>query len=279
MSEALDPLAKTALWTASSRAREQARPDRLFLDPLATILAGQEGPLIMRRFEEEVQHSVEDPAMAVRTRFFDQKILEIALDQRIRQFVLVGAGMDTRAFRLDWAPGMVIFEIDRPALLEVKRQRLITAGAQPRCEWRNCGADLLQEWIPSLLRVGFHPECPTIWLAEGLLYFFTPDQRDALLSDIASLSVPGSWFLADYVSQKSLESDAMAKWLQEMAKSGHAWQSGCDEPEALLADYGWTTQVTEYGSPEADYGRWRHAVIEPGVPGTRGRYMIVSYSP
>jgi methyltransferase (TIGR00027 family) len=92
----LDPLAQTALWTASMRAREQAREDRLFEDPLAQLLATERGPQIMRTFEGEVQQGVEDPALAVRTRFLDEAI-DCAVAAGVRQFVFVAAGMDARA--------------------------------------------------------------------------------------------------------------------------------------------------------------------------------------
>jgi len=91
----LDPLARTALWTASMRAREHAREDRLFEEPLARLLATEQGPQIMRGFEGEVQQGVEDPALAVRTRFFDEAVRR-AVGAGVRQFVLVAAGMDTR---------------------------------------------------------------------------------------------------------------------------------------------------------------------------------------
>lgn len=72
MEQDLDPLARTALWTASMRAREHERDDRLFDEPLAALLATDAGPRIMRGAEGEVQKGVEDPALAVRTRFFEE---------------------------------------------------------------------------------------------------------------------------------------------------------------------------------------------------------------
>ena len=70
----MDPLAKTALWTASMRAREHERADRLFDEPLAALLATEDGEKIMNSFEGVVQRGVEDPALAVRTRFLDERM-------------------------------------------------------------------------------------------------------------------------------------------------------------------------------------------------------------
>src|SRR5262249_21127542 len=110
MRESLDPLARTALWTASMRAREHARADRLFEEPLAALMAGHDGPQIMRGFEGQVQRGVEDPALAVRTRFLDDRMLQAAELDGVRQFVLVAAGMDTRAFRMAWPAETVFYE-------------------------------------------------------------------------------------------------------------------------------------------------------------------------
>src|SRR5438270_4247551 len=133
MRESLDPLARTALWTASMRAREHSRADRLFEEPLAGLLAGCEGPQIMRGFEGQVQRGVEDPALAVRTRFLDDRMQRAAKEDGVRQFVLVAAGMDTRAFRLDWPEGTLFYELDRPALLDLKKSLLDGAKAAPSC--------------------------------------------------------------------------------------------------------------------------------------------------
>ena len=256
------------------RAREQTRADRLFEEPLAALLAGPEGPQIMRGFEGQVQRGVEDPALAVRTRFLDDRMCRAAQVDGVQQFVLVAAGMDTRAFRMAWPAGTAFYELDRPGLLELKQSILAGAGAVSSCARRVVGVDLTRDWMSPLLANGFRADEPTVWLVEGLLYFFTAQQRDILLSEITDLSAAGSVLLADYVSQTSLDSAGMRAWLVKMADSGHAWQSGCDDPEGLLGCLGWSARVTEYGAPEADFGRWDAAVVEPGVPGTRGRYLV-----
>ena len=152
----LDPLARTALWTASMRAREHARDDRLFEEPLAQLLATERGPRIMRGFEGEVQQGVEDPALAVRTRFFDDEISRAA-DRGVRQFVFVAAGMDTRAYRLAWPAATVVFELDRPALLDLKHALVHGSGAEAGCDLRPIGVDLLEDWTTPLLDTGFSP--------------------------------------------------------------------------------------------------------------------------
>ncbi|MEH1128367.1 SAM-dependent methyltransferase [Micromonospora sp. CPCC 206061] len=271
----LDPLARTALWTASMRAREHARDDRLFEEPLAELLATEQGPQIMRGFEGEVQQGVQDPALAVRTRFFDEAIGRAAASG-VRQFVFVAAGMDTRAYRLVWPAATVVFELDRPALLDLKRALVDGSGAEPGCDLRPIGVDLLEDWTTPLLDAGFSPVQPALWLVEGLLYFLSAHERDQLLKAITSMSASGSRLLADYVTQTSLDSPRMEAWRTKMAASGHPWKSGCDDSESLFAGMGWRAAVTAYGSPAANFGRWAAAIIAPGVMATRGRYLIAA---
>ncbi|MGW5236074.1 SAM-dependent methyltransferase [Streptomyces nodosus] len=269
----LDPLAKTALWTASMRAREHRRVDRLFSDPLAETFAGDEGPRIMSQFEEHVQPGVEDPALAVRTRFLDDQLLRLDADG-VRQFVFVAVGMDSRAFRLEWSPDVLIYELDRPALLSLKEDLLRDIHPPATAARVPLGVDLLADWAGPLRTTGFDPGLTTCWLVEGLLYFLEPHERDVLLRRITDLSAPGSSLLADYVGQTVLDSPGMAAWRARMAEQGHPWKSGSDRPEEIFAPLGWRIKVSAYGDPDADYGRWPEVTVAPGLSGTRGRYLV-----
>ena len=159
----MDPLAKTALWTASMRAREHERADRLFDEPLAALLATEDGEKIMNSFEGVVQRGVEDPALAVRTRFLDERISDAATKLDVRQFVFVAAGMDTRGYRLEWPDGSVLFELDRGELLDMKDELLEGAQAKPACVVYRLGVDLLGDWLGPLIRAGFRPAERTLW--------------------------------------------------------------------------------------------------------------------
>lgn len=94
-------LANTAKWAVAQRAQESDCADRLFCDPLARAMAGPEG-MQMLRLSEQANPQRENTAayLAVRTRFFDDMIVN-ATNMDVRQIVIVAAGMDTRAFRLN----------------------------------------------------------------------------------------------------------------------------------------------------------------------------------
>ena len=86
----------TAHWIAAARARESERADRLFDDPHAAVLAGRRGRAAL--VASEGATGGENEFLPIRTRFFDD-VLRTAVD-RLEQVVLLGAGLDTRAFRL-----------------------------------------------------------------------------------------------------------------------------------------------------------------------------------
>jgi hypothetical protein len=131
----MHPVAMTARGAAAQRARESERPDRLICDPWARALAGEEGFAMLELFERRHPRIWDDAAqacVAIHTRFFDEIARRIS-GEGVRQVVLVGAGMDTRAFRLVWPVGTSLYELDRSELLDLKEEVLRRAGAQAGC--------------------------------------------------------------------------------------------------------------------------------------------------
>src|SRR5438132_13080729 len=150
----MDSAIETARWTAAVRARENRRPDRIFEDPWAEVLAGD-------------AIADESPNAVIRTRFFDEFLARATAGQGIRQIVLVASGMDARAYRRLWPDGTCVYELDRPELLELKDRLLREAGARPTCARQSVGVDLTERWTAALEEAGFDSSTPSAWLAEG----------------------------------------------------------------------------------------------------------------
>lgn len=129
--------------------------------------------------------------MAMRTRFFDDYLTRAA-GSGIRQVVILAAGLDSRAYRLPWPAGTVVYEVDQPAVIEFKASALADLGAAPIAQLRTVGIDLREDWPAALCAAGFDPSAPTAWLAEGLLIYLPPDAQDRLLTTITDLSAGGS---------------------------------------------------------------------------------------
>jgi len=105
---------RTALLMAALRVRERARPDRLFDDRLAEAFVSAANGTGDTAPSALLPDGAAD-FLAIRTRFFDDEA-QAACAAGIRQLVLLGAGLDSRAFRLDWPPGVRLFEVDLPGL-------------------------------------------------------------------------------------------------------------------------------------------------------------------
>lgn len=190
----------TALFVAASRALEAKKPDALAVDPFAEvfcraaggpwadIVAGTvpEHPLCTPEFGD---HFVS--FQGARTSYFDS-YFEAAAAAGIRQIVLLAAGLDSRAYRLDWQSGTTVFELDQPQVLEFKREVLTEYGAAPRAERREIAVDLRDDWVSALRDNGFDADEPSAWIAEGLLIYLPATAQEQLFTGIDSLAASGS---------------------------------------------------------------------------------------
>ncbi|WP_328315765.1 class I SAM-dependent methyltransferase [Streptomyces sp. NBC_00388] len=190
----------TALLVAAARAIETHRPDSLARDVYAEhfVLAAPAcagWPVRM----EQVADGDENPLwgrfaryFGLRTRVLDDFLLQSVLTGGARQVVLLGAGLDTRAFRLDWPPGCVIFEIDRDGVLAFKRDVLDEQAATPNAARVPVPVDLRADWVGALADAGFDTGAPSVWLAEGLLFYLPPAAETYLIDAVDRLTTGGS---------------------------------------------------------------------------------------
>jgi methyltransferase (TIGR00027 family) len=266
----LDALAMTAWWTAAARARESQRSDRLFDDPWAVILVGEEGVDAFDRAITDHGKGTGD-LHAVTTRFFDDFLLRVAATYGIQQVVLVASGFDTRAFRLWWPPQTRLFELEQPQVIAYKESKFSLIGATAACLRRAIGVNLNEPWTDSLRRAGFDPHQRSVWLLEGFLYFLAEPAVRHLLEAITGLAAPGSWLGLDVVNGDMLTAASTRYWIESMAAHGTPWLFTSDEPEALLAKSGWAATVVQPGEQGADFGRCPYPLTArstPGVPRT-----------
>jgi methyltransferase (TIGR00027 family) len=254
----------TAHWIAAARARESARPDRLFDDPLAGALAGDRGRQMLERSE---RGTGENAFLAVRTRYFDD-LLTAWVGAGGRQVVLLGAGLDTRAFRLPLPGDTHVLELDHPELLAEKDEVLAGLGATARCRRSVVAADFTRPWIAALRTAGFDPTARTLWLTEGLLYHLTTPDVDDLLRTTAALSPSGSTVAAD------LSGTGLRELPDVRAAHDQRPQPFChDDPEELFAAAGWSAvDAVPVGSERASFGRLSGRT--PGGDPTMRSYLV-----
>jgi methyltransferase (TIGR00027 family) len=271
----MDPVALTSRWMAAARARESERPDSLFNDPLAAALSGPEGFAWLDRMEPAARLGGPGLYAVVRTRFFDDFLLHASQSTGARQLVILAAGMDARAFRMEWLPGTRLYELDRPEVLATKNAIIARAGARPTCEWRAIEADLERpSWSAALLDAGYEAREPSVWLAEGLFFYLTEATVHALLGGASALAPPLSQLGADLVNRDLLASPVMWPLLGTLSRRGAPGRFGTNDPEALFAEHGWKAQVTQPGESEANYGRWPYPVTPRQMPGVPRLFLV-----
>jgi methyltransferase (TIGR00027 family) len=268
----------TSRWAAAQRARESQLPDGLFKDDLASVLAGPEGTLALEAWEKANPRRYEEGAnfVAIRVKFFDD-LAQRLIAKGVRQVVIPAAGMDARAFRLDWPANTTVYEIDHPELLEIKEQILKRENVVPKCRRIPVGADLRNDWEKLLMGFGFHDEDPSVWLVEGLLYYFAEETAHRFLGQVSRLASKGSGFGADLVSASTLTSPGMQASLKEMEKNGIGWKFGSDNPEVLLGQYGWSTKALQLGEEGANFGRWTAKVFPLTLEDAPRTFLVDAY--
>ena len=250
-----EALAATGRLTAAGRAVESRRADRLFEDPLAEALAGEEGFRLMDHWRLPGMPE-ENPTIAPRTRFWDDLVIDSIADG-LGQVVLIAAGMDSRAFRLPLPAEVTVFELDLPELLERKRAILMEQHAEPRCHRVVVPADLAEkDWPRALTAAGFDTARPAVFIVEGFSWYLTEKENACLLDHLAGLAAPGSRLGIDVVSSDFLENPAVAPFFEFAAAHGIRWQFGTNDPARFLAAHGWRADVSDFDAVARRFGRW-----------------------
>lgn len=260
----------TATMVAAQRALASTGPDKLIDDPWAAPLVRAVGIDFFTRMVDGDIPVVEggefDPirmghGMGVRTRFFDEHFLSATRDG-VRQAVILASGLDSRAYRLDWPAGTVVYEVDLPEVIDFKTATLRDLGAQPTAERRTVAIDLRDDWPSALRAAGFDPQAPTVWSAEGLLIYLQPDAQDTLFDTLTSLSAPGSRVACEFIGDTSVfSSSAWREHREKMAALGADVEVGDlvyhgerNHIVEYLTAAGWSVSGRGVGDLYADYG-------------------------
>ncbi len=203
----------TATMVAAQRALSSEA--KLIDDPYAAPLVRAVGiDVYVRLVNGEIEASGNtefDPrrmaqGMACRTRFYDQFFLD-ATRSGIGQVVILASGLDSRAYRLPWPAGTVVYEVDMPEVIEFKTLTLGDLGAKPTAQRCTVAIDLRDDWASALRAAGFDPQAPSAWSAEGLVVYLPDDAQDALFDNVTSLSAPGSRLAFEFVPDTAVFAD------------------------------------------------------------------------
>jgi len=229
----------TALWVAVYRAMESERPDALFRDPYARELAGERGEAIVRAMPRG--RAMAWP-MIVRTAVMDEIVLRL-VGQGVRTVINLAAGLDTRAYRLALPPSLHWVDVDLPAMIDYREERLASASAV--CRHEHVAADLSDERArASVLARAAAGGTPAMVITEGLLVYLAPAQVGAMASQIHEVPAV-RWWLTDLASPRLLRM-LRRTWRPRLAAANAPMQFAPAEGSAFFEPFGW--REVEYRS-------------------------------
>jgi methyltransferase (TIGR00027 family) len=180
----------TARWVAYLRALESERSDALFRDPLARRLAGERG----RQITKSLPSSPLLWSLAIRTRVFDDWILDTIARERVTTVVNLASGFDARPYRLALPARLRWVEVDLPAIVAEKQAQLANECAA--CTVERIAVDLADRGARQVLftHLGGHSE-PSLVVTEGLLIYLDEASVASFADDLRDSFVRGIWLL------------------------------------------------------------------------------------
>lgn len=243
---------RTAEYMALFRAVETAKPAavRLFDDPYAdALLTGRLKALagfarlpVVGRLATwflDLGWPRTRSSAVVRTRLIDDLLRE-AMRGGARQALLLGAGFDSRPYRLVELGGVPVFEVDHPSTQKAKRHRLEARLGRLPGSVRFVPVDFEKDDLEAALRqAGFDARTATVAIWEGVVSYLTAPAVDQNFRMLARMLAPGSLLIFTYVHQGALDGSVVfreaRRWKSSVRSSGEPFIFGFDP--AALADY------------------------------------------
>ena|SRR5882672_2170675 len=194
----VETIADTAYWVAFQRAIESERPDALFHDSYARLLAGECG----ERFAASGYSQLATSVVAQRTAVFDEFVLRLVNHNEIDLVLNLAAGLDTRPYRLPLPSSLKWIEVDLADTLAYKQ--LLLKDERPVCQLESIGLDLSNASLRSELFARLnHDAQKALVLSEGLLVYL-PEKEVALLASDLHGQARFEYWLMDLMSPTSL---------------------------------------------------------------------------
>jgi methyltransferase (TIGR00027 family) len=229
----------TALTAAAARAAHLIVDDepRIFTDPLAGRLLGDQAEELIGYHTRHGTHPVLSGArvqVACRSRYAEEALAR-AVAAGVAQYVILGAGLDSFAYRDGLAGRVRVLEVDHPASQEVKRAALAAAGIPVPGNVTFVAADLAADSLGRCLAgAGFDPSAPAVFGWLGVTMYLAADAITETMTAIAGLA-PGSELIADYMLPPDARDEAGALFgrlvAQASAEWGEPWRSCFTPPE------------------------------------------------
>ncbi|WP_084259589.1 class I SAM-dependent methyltransferase [Microtetraspora malaysiensis] len=222
---------QTAIMAAAARAAHLVvdREPFIFHDTVAAALLGEHAEQIIgfhRAYGDHLVLSGVRAQVTARSHYTERRLAELARDG-LEQYVVLGAGLDTFAYRADPAGRVAVFEVDHPATQQWKRELLAAAGIPLPEALTFAPADLETGDLGSdLAAAGFDPSRPSLvsWL--GVSMYLTPEAIAATLAAVGGFA-PGTELVMEYALPPALRDERSAAFaefaLPAAAERGEPW--------------------------------------------------------
>jgi methyltransferase (TIGR00027 family) len=240
----IEDVADTAFWIAHHRALESARPDALFRDPLAARLAGERG----RRISDTMRTSgIVAWTVTLRTVIIDDLIRE-SLAAGVETVLNLGAGLDTRPYRLTLPTSLRWIEADYPRLIEYKESLLGGEKAHPRLERVKIDLTRRAERRAFLEEIN-RGSTRVLVLTEGVVPYLTNHEVASLAQDLRAMERFRYW-VVDYFSPQILEYRRKKGMEQQMGNAPFRFHPA--DWFEFFGQQGWKASEVRYLQDTAD---------------------------
>jgi methyltransferase (TIGR00027 family) len=243
MTQTIQNVSDTAFMVAQWRAMESERPEPLFRDPLAAKLAGEHGRKIL---ETIPVNFVGSWSVAIRTVIIDD-LIEQAIAEGVDTILNLGAGLDTRPYRIDLPKSLRWVEVDYPHVIALKDERL--AGESPSCSLDRVNLDLTDRAARRRFLADVSAEAGKILvLTEGVIPYLTEANVAELAADLKATAKVRYW-IVDYFSPEALR---FGKKMRGRFMRNAPFQFTPRDWFGFFRECGWQTHEIRYISEEAE---------------------------
>lgn len=244
-----DPLIQnvsdTAFMVATYRAMETERPDALFRDPLAAKLAGEHGKAIVADLPRGARFG--EWFIAIRTHIIDG-FIRSAIDGGIDTVVNLGAGLDTRPYRMNLPASLHWIEVDFPPIIALKEERL--ADETPSCRLERIALDLSETDKRRQLFAEIAAKSDKVLvLAEGVIPYLSNDAVGAL-ADALRAETAFRYWIVDYLSPQARHHRRRRENRMKMKNAPFIFDP--DDYFSFFQKHGWQAKETLYVPQEAE---------------------------
>jgi methyltransferase (TIGR00027 family) len=243
MSTPIHHVSDPALWVATYRAEESDRADALFRDPLAAKLAEEKG----REISKNVYGSIYTRwNVVMRTCVIDRFIKE-QVSAGVDLVVNLGAGLDTRPYRMDLPPSLRWVEVDFPHMVQFKNDAL--AGEKPLVRLERHAVDLSDDSARRTILDDLARSSQKILvITEGVIPYLTNEQAAALARDLRARPSFRYW-VVDYVSPQVRKYMQKKKFREQFKNAPFQFQP--NDWHSFYKNLGWKVKTMRFLSEES----------------------------